>query len=181
MTLAFIDKLVVKAETQGGGATDIPVLQPCMVDGEKHYVLVMHTWHEDDLRTATSGGTWLDIQKSAAGAVGNKSPIFKGGLGMYRNVILHSHRNVIRYGNGGSGGNVPGARALFLGAQAGVAAWGSPGTGQRFQWHEETRDNGNMVVITTSSIFGVKKTRYTTEAGAQDVGVFAADAAAAVR
>ena len=40
MDLALIDKLVTRAETQGGGATDVPVLQPCMVDGEEHFVFV---------------------------------------------------------------------------------------------------------------------------------------------
>lgn len=181
MSLALIDKLVTRAETQGGGATDIPVMQPCTIDGEKHFVLVMHTWQEDDLRTASSGATWLDIQKAAAAAVGRSSPIFKGGLGMYRNVVLHSHRNVIRTADAGSGGNVEAARALFMGAQAGVCAFGSPGTGMRFDWFEDLRDNGNMVVISTSSIFGVKKATYQTDAGSQDVGVFAADTAAASR
>lgn len=180
MDLNVIDKLVVRAETQGGGATDIPVLQPCTVDGEKHYVLVMHTWHEDDMRKASGGTTWLDLQKALATAIGRQSPIFRGGLGMYRNVVLHSHRNVIR-DNMGSGGAVPGARALFMGAQAGVVAFGSPGTNMRFDWHEETRDNGDKLVISTSSIFGVKKTTYTTDGGAQDFGVFSLDVAAAAR
>lgn len=181
MDLALVDKLVTRAETQGGGATDVPVLQPCMVDGEEHYVMVMHKFQEDDMRKASGGNTWLDIQKALATAIGRQSPIFKGGLGMYRNVILHSHRNVIRFNNAGSGGNVEAARALFLGAQAGVVAFGSPGTGMRFDWNEETRDNNNMVVITTSSIFGVKKTTYVTETGPQDFGLFTADTAAASR
>ena len=181
MDLALIDRLVTRSETQGGGATDIPVMQPVTLDGEKHFVLVMHTWQEDDLRRASGGSTWLDIQKAAATALGRQSPIFKGGLGMYRNVVLHSHRNVIRMNNAGAGGNVESARALFMGAQAGVAAFGSPGTGMRFEWFEQTRDNGNMVVISTSSIFGVKKATYKTDAGNQDVGVFSADTAAATR
>lgn len=181
MSLAAIDKLVTRAETQGGGATDVPMMQPCMVDGERHFVLVMHTWQEDDLRTAAGGATWLDIQKAAAAAAGRNSPIFKGGLGMYRNVVLHSHRNVIRFNNAGASGNVEAARALFLGAQGGVAAWGSPGTGSRFQWYEEPRDNGNMVAISSHSIFGIKKTTFNTPAGPQDMGVFALDTAAASR
>lgn len=183
MDLSVIDKLVTRAETQGGGATDIPVLQPCKIDGEEHFVLVMHKFQEDDVRKASGGASWLEIQKALASAIGRASPIFKGGLGMYRNVILHSHRNAIRFANAGAGGNVEAARALFLGAQAGVVAFGSPGTGMRFDWNEESRDNNNMVVITTSSIFGVKKTTFTMpEAGtAQDFGVYACDTAAASR
>ena len=181
MTLGLVDKLVTRAQTQGGGATDIPVLQPCVVDGEEHFVFVMHTWQEDDLRKETGGASWLEIQKSLATAIGKQSPIFKGGLGVYRNVVLHSHRNAIRFNTAGAGANVEAARGLFLGAQAGVCAFGSPGTGMRFDWFEDQRDNNNQVVITTSSIFGVKKVTYNTPLGPQDFGVFAVTTAAAGR
>ncbi len=180
MDLALVDRAKTKADSQGGGATDIPVLQPCKIDGNETFVLVMHTFQEDDLRINTSTGQWLDIQKAAAGAEGRASPMFKGSLGMYRGVILHSHRNAIRFDTAGTGA-VEAARGLFLGSQAAVVAFGSPGTNLRFDWHEETRDNGDKVVISTSSIFGVKKVRFTTGAGAQDFGVFACDTAAAAR
>lgn len=179
--LRLIDRAKTKADSQGGGATDVPVLQPCKIDGNETFVCVMHTFQEDDLRANTNTGQWLDIQKAAAGAEGRNSPLFKGSLGMYRGVILHSHRNAIRFNNAGSGSNVEAARALFLGSQAAVVAFGSPGTNMRFDWHEETRDNGDKVVISTSSIFGVKKVTFTTAAGAQDFGVFALDTAAATR
>ena len=179
--LRLIDRAKTKADSQGGGATDVPVLQPCKIDGNETFVCVMHTFQEDDLRANTNTGQWLDIQKAAAGAEGRNSPLFKGSLGMYRGVILHSHRNAIRFNNAGSGNNVEAARALFLGSQAAVVAFGSPGTNMRFDWHEETRDNGDKVVISTSSIFGVKKVTFTTAAGAQDFGVFALDTAAATR
>ena len=181
MTLALVDKAKTRADSQGGGATGIPVLQPCKIDGNETFVCVMHTFQEDDLRTTTSTGQWLDIQKAAATAEGRNSPLFKGTLGMYRGCILHSHRNVIRFNNAGAGANVEAARGLFMGSQAAVVAYGSPGTGMRFSWFEETRDNGDKVVISTSSIFGVKKVRFTIEGTAQDFGVFALDTAAASR
>jgi N4-gp56 family major capsid protein len=179
--LRMVDRAKTKADAQGGGATNIPVLQPCKFDGNETFVCVMHTFQEDDLRSNTATGQWLDIQKAAATAEGRNSPLFKGGLGMYRNVVLHSHRNVVRFGNAGAGGNVEAARALFMGSQAAVVAYGSPGTNLRFDWNEETRDNGDKVVITTSSIFGVKKVTFTTETGPNDFGVFALDTAAASR
>ena len=179
--LRLIDRAVTKAQVQGGGATNIPVLQPCKIDGNETYVCVMHTWQEDDLRSNTNTGQWLDIQKAAAAAEGRNSPLFKGSLGMYRGCILHSHRNVIRFNNAGAGANVEAARAMFLGSQAAVVAFGSPGTNLRFDWFEETRDNGDKVVISTSSIFGIKKVTFTTEAGAQDFGMFALDTACATR
>jgi N4-gp56 family major capsid protein len=178
--LRLVDRAKTKADVQGGGATDIPVLQPCKIDGNETYVCVMHTWQEDDLRANTGTGQWLDIQKAAAGAEGRNNPLFKGGLGMYRGVILHSHRNIIRFNTAGAG-SVEAARGLFMGAQAAVVAFGSPGTNLRFDWHEETRDNGDKVVISTSSIFGVKKASFTINGASQDLGVFALDTAAATR
>lgn len=180
--LRLVDRAKTKADSQGGGATGIPVLQPCKIDGDETFVVVMHTFQEDDLRSNTNTGQWLDIQKAAATAEGRNSPLFKGSLGMYRGCILHSHRNVIRFNTMGAGVNYEGARALFLGSQAGVVAFGSPGTGMKFDWNEETRDNGDKVVITTSSIFGVKKVTFTYDVtGAQDFGVFALDTFAASR
>lgn len=179
--LRLIDRAKTKADAQGGGATGIPVLQPCKIDGAETFVCVMHTFQEDDLRSNTNTGQWLDIQKAAAAAEGRNNPMFKGSLGMYRGVILHSHRNVIRFNNAGAGANVEAARALFLGAQAAVVAFGSPGTNLRFDWHEETRDNGDKVVITTSSIFGIKKVTWNIDGANNDFGVFALDTAAAAR
>ena len=175
--LGLIDRAKTRADVQGGGPTGIPVLQPCKIDGNETFVAVMHTWQEDDVRTNSSTGQWMDIQRAAAAAEGRNSPLFKGSLGMYRGVILHSHRNVIRFNTAGAGA-VEAARGLFLGAQAAVVAFGSPGTNNRFDWHEETRDNGDKVVISTSSIFGCKKVSFSTEATAsQDFGVMAIDTA----
>jgi N4-gp56 family major capsid protein len=179
MSLELIDRAKTQADAQGGGASGIPVLQPCKFNGEETFVCVMSTYQEQDLRSSTQTGQWLDIQKAAAAAEGNKSNIFKGSLGMYRGVVLHSHRNAIRFNNWGSGANLYGARALFMGSQAAVMAFGSPGTKMRFDWYEEARDNGDKVVITTSSIFGIKKCTFdysgNQSANLNDFGLFALD------
>lgn len=179
--LRLVDRAKTKADSQGGGATDIPVLQPCKIDGEEVFVCVMHTFQEDDLRSNTGTGQWMDIQKAIATSEGRKSPMVKGSLGMYRGCILHSHRNVIRFNDYGAGGTYEAARALFMGSQALVEAYGSPGTGLRFDWHEEVRDNGNQVVISSNCTWGTKKVSFTTPIGAQDFGVFAMDTYAASR
>lgn len=179
MSLALIDRAVTKAETLGGGSSGVPSIQPVMIDGEEHYVLVMSPFQAYDLRTNSSTGQWLDIQKAAAAAQGANNPMFKGGLGMYNDVILHKHKGVIKFSDYGAGSNVAAARALFLGRQAGVVAFGSPGTGLRFDWNEEVEDRGNQVVITTSSIFGVKKSAFTIDGTSRDFGVVALDTAAA--
>jgi N4-gp56 family major capsid protein len=173
LTTTLIDKLLARAYMMGGGITQIPQIQPIKVDGEDHYVFLMNPWQEFDMRTNATTGQWLDIQKAAAAAEGRKNPIFNGALGMYNNVVLQSHKAVIQDNTAGAGANISSVRALFLGSQAGVCAFGSPGSGLRFDWHEETRDNGNEIVITTNTIFGVKKCTF----NGVDFGLISVDTA----
>lgn len=175
MNLNLVDKAKTYSSMMGGAHDQTPSIQPILINGEQHYVCLMNPWQTYDLRTSTTSNDWLDLQKQAMAAEGRKSPIFKGTLGMYNNVVLHEHQSLIRFNDYGSGGNVEACRGLFLGEQAAALAFGSPGTGLRFSWHEETRDNGNQVVITTSSIFGMKKVNW----NGKDYGVMAIDTAAA--
>ncbi len=172
--LNLVDKAKTRATMMGGGIQETPQIQPIMVDGEEHYCIVMNPWQEYDLRTDVGTGGWLDLNKNLAQAQGKKNAIFKGGLGMHNDVVLHCHKNTIRFNDYGVGANVDASRALFVGRQAMVCAFGSPGTNLRFDWHEESRDNGNEAVITTSTIVGVKKTRFNDK----DFGVISLDTAA---
>lgn len=181
MKLSEVDKLKAKAIMMGGGSgggsagtdgsTQTPQLQPIKIDGELHYVLVMCPWQTYNLRVDATSGGWLDIQKALVTAVGRKSPIFIGGLGIHNDVVLHEHKNVIRFSDYGAGANLPAARSLFMGEQAMVIAFGSPGTGLRFSWYEETRDNGNQLIITSSTIVGIKKVTF----NGKDYGMIALD------
>jgi len=179
MNLTLVERAQTKAEMLGGGTAGIPAIEACEIDGEPHYVICMSPFQAFDMRTNTSTGQWLDVQKAAAGAEGRNNPMFKGNMGMYNRTILHSHKGVIRFSDYGAGLNVAAARALFLGRQAGVCAFGSPGTGLRFGWTEETEDRGNQAVITTDTIVGIKKTAFTIEGTSRDFGVVALDTAAA--
>lgn len=177
MSLALIDRLVARSETMGGGSEGIPMIKPMMIDGEPHFVHVMHPWQEYSLRRDTGAGGWVDLQKALATAEGRAAPIFKGGLGMHNNVVLHKHRSIIQSNDYGAGANVNSARSLFMGRQAAVCAFGSAGSGLRFDWNEEQEDRGNQVVVTTGSIFGIKKTSFTIDGVSRDFGVIAADTA----
>lgn len=167
MTLGLVERLVAKAET-----TD-PMIQPFSVNGEKKFVLLMHTFQAFAMRTSTTENDWMDITKAAAGATGEKATYYKNSLGEYADVILHKHRNVIRFSDYGAGGpgTLPAARALFLGAQAGVIAYGQNSDTGRYNWHEESDDRGNALAITAGSIFGVKKIQY----NSADFGLMAVD------
>lgn len=172
MTRAVIEKAQVKATMLQAQDPENANMVPVSIDGEEHYVIVMNPFQAHDLRTA-SGSEWLDIQKAAAAAEGKNNPIFKGGLGMIKNVVLHEHRNSIRFSDYGAGSNVNAGRALFLGRQAGVVAYGTSG-GMRWDWKEETKDYGNEPTVASGAIFGFKKSRF----NGRDFGVLSIDTAA---
>lgn len=175
MSLSVVDKVATKAKVVGGGTAGTPAMVPCRIDGEERFVLVMHPFQEYDMRVSTTTGQWLDVQKALATAIGKESPMFKGGLGMWNNVILHSHKTVVGFTDYGVGTNLAARRALFLGRQAAVIAYGSPNSSERFEWIEETDDRGNQLVIVSGCIKGIKKTTF----NSKDFGVIAIDTYAA--
>ena len=152
MDLGLVEKANAKLETMD------PKIRPFRINGENRYVLLMHTWCAYDLRTSISQGDWLEIHKATDG---QKSLIYQNALGEFGGVILHKHRNVIRFDSTtGCASGVTAARNLLLGAQAGAVAWGSGGTVGRYSWNEETDDRGNALVITAGAIYGCKGTYY---------------------
>lgn len=169
----LVERATVKARMMRAKDPKAANMLPVTVEGEKHYVIVMTPFQEHDLRNETGERGWLEVQKAAAGAEGRKNPIFKGGQGMINNVVLHSHESVVRFADYGAGSNVAAARALFLGRQAGVCAYGTAG-GLRYTWKEEMDDFDNEPVVCAGTIIGVSKTRF----NGRDFGVCAIDTAA---
>jgi N4-gp56 family major capsid protein len=174
-SLTSIDKAVTKAETEGGGSDGVIRITPLRMDGVDKFVCLMHNFQEHDLRTTTSTGQWLDIQKATATNNGTKNPIFTGSLGEYRGVVLHKHNKVTRFTDYGVDHNVAAARAVFMGRQAMVAAFGSPANGLRFDWAEEWRDYKNRLGIATKCIVGLKRPQF----NSADVNSIVIDSAAA--
>ncbi len=172
MDLSIIERLIAKAETQD------PMIQPFSIDGELKHVLLMHVFQAYDLRNPLSTNDWVDIQKTA-GNRGDTNLLYRNAMGEYAGVILHKHRNIVRFNDYGTGwssytsstGLLTAARALFLGAQAGMIAWGGGSSNGRYSWNEEMDDRGNALAITAASIYGVKKTRF----NSKDFGVVAVD------
>jgi N4-gp56 family major capsid protein len=151
-TLDLIDDAVALADLS------TPLMRKVKVGGQSfRAVLVLHPYCVRDMRTNTSVGQWMDLNK-AAGVRGTGNPIFSGDdfIGVYNNVAIFKHPKVVYHDDWGSGA-VTGARNLMLFAQAGVIGFGSAGNGLRFSWHEEEEDRGNVHVIDTGSMFGVKK------------------------
>ena len=154
-TLDLIDDAVAMADLS------TPLMRRCKVGGQTfRAVLVLHPYCVRDLRTNTATGQWMDIQK-AAGIRGPQNPIFSGDdfIGAYNGVAIFKHPKVVLHDDWG-GAAVAGARNIMLFAQAGVLAFGSPGNGLRFTWHEEMEDRDNVQVIDTGSMFGVKSAQF---------------------
>ena len=169
MSKALIERACTAAKMMSQRDTEACSMLPMDVDGEGRFICVMSTYQAHDLRTADTSG-WMDIQKALITAEGKNTPIFKGGLGMINNVVLHEHEDCVRFSDYGASTNLPAARALFLGRQAGVVAYGTP-ENIRFSWTEEMKDAGNQPVVTSGPILGMKKTRF----NGRDFGVMALD------
>lgn len=173
MSRELVERASVKARMMRAQDPTTANMQPIKINSGDHYVLVMSPFQEHDLRNEVGEKGWLDVQKAAAAAEGKNNPIFKGGMGMINNVVLHSHESVIRFSDYGAGGNVAASRAIFMGRQAAVIAFGSKG-GLRFTWQEKKADYENLASINAGTIMGMKKARF----NGKDFGVLSIDTAA---
>lgn len=181
MSRDLVERLAVMPETLASNDPDGKVcgMQPVDVEGSRHFVLLMSPYQHHDLRTEKNNElSWAEVEKAAATALGKNSPLFKGASGMINDVVIHKHKNVRRFSNYGAGQNVEAHRALLMGAQAGILAYGVSGgtgkNGRRFSWHEKERDYGNSIGIAVGTIVGFKKTRF----NGADFGVVSVDTAA---
>ncbi|WP_417724567.1 N4-gp56 family major capsid protein [Salipiger sp.] len=173
MTRDTIERANVAASMMHALDPESASMVPVTVEGENLYVCVMSEFQCYDMRMDTGTGGWLDIQKAAAASEGSSNRIFKGSLGKLDKCVLHSHENVIRFSDYGAGADVPAARALYLGRQAGMVAYGTT-KGRRGIWVEDTKDFENQPRVAGGFIQGFKKTRF----NGRDFGVMAIDTAA---
>ncbi|HRA30283.1 MAG TPA: N4-gp56 family major capsid protein, partial [Acinetobacter johnsonii] len=176
MTLDLVDKLIVKATTEGGDADKKVRLTPLEKNGEDAFLMLLHPYQEHDLRKDSGTAGWLEIQKAAAGAEGLKSPLFKQALGNYRGVHFKKHKNVVLDNTYGAGANVQSARASFMGRQALVMAFGNASSANlRADWTEKKTDvDDNKQAISGRMMFNAKRPRF----NGQDVNSYAVDTAA---
>lgn len=174
MSVALLERVAVKPTMMNATNPDVVKMGPISIDSAKRFVVLMSPFQAHALRTETGDLSWSKIHQALATAEGRASPICKGGIGMINNLVLHEHENIRRFSDYGAGANVHAARALLMGRQAGVCAYGTGGKGTRFSWHEETSNAGNDVSIYAGVIMGAKKTRF----NGKDFGVCAIDTAA---
>ena len=153
MTLTMIDNAIEAAKV----AT--PLIRPININGGKHYVVFLHPYQVTDLRTTTSTGQWLDIQKAAmTGGKVAENPIFTGALGVYNGAILHESVRVTNGVHSSTGAaQTSTRRAVLCGAQAAVMGFGQGHSFKEFDWYEELFDYGNQLGVKAGAIGGLKK------------------------
>ncbi|MCZ2203719.1 N4-gp56 family major capsid protein [Bartonella sp. A05] len=152
--LKLIDKAVERAKLAN------PKIRPVRVDGENVYVLYLHPTQVTQLRTNTEAGQWLDITKAIYSGSRMKNPIYNGSLGMYNGVILREAEHVTEGVESGTLGNVVSKvrRAVLLGAQSAVIAFGKDQGATRYKLVEELFDYEREFGVAAKTIIGMKKT-----------------------
>jgi N4-gp56 family major capsid protein len=185
-------KVIKRAKRMAKLAT--PKIQPVRINGKDYYVMLIHPYQAESLKNDFE---WIDAQKRA-NLRGSDNPLFTGALGEIDGVLIHEYdRTPYRTGAGGTdpaegftlnaartattdavanGRTV--ARALFLGRQASVIAWG-----QRPRWYEDYADvNGRLPLVGVDCMYATTKARfrqYDSGAGSntdqEDLGIIAVD------
>jgi N4-gp56 family major capsid protein len=175
-TLDDVDKLLLRA-TRIDATTTRRKLQPLRIGGQNMYVMLIDKVLEHQLRVSTSG-RFYDLEKAKIQGGFKDSALIQTSLGVYRNVILHSHEGMIKFNDYGASSNLTAVRSLFMGAMAGAMAMGSDNGANKFSWHEKMFDYDNKLGVATGCIWGFQKTSYATTQGGstrEDYGVIALD------
>lgn len=128
---------------------------------EDMFVAYLHPYQITSLRRNTGTGQWQELNKWAAmGLKQTGNPIFSGAMGIYNSVVIREAYDVT---NGVSAANadVPTVkRAVLLGGQAAMMAFGQDNGPTRMTWNEELFDHKRRLEVSVMTIHGIKKTRY---------------------
>jgi len=136
-----------------------PKIRPVRVNGENKYVMYLHPTQVTDLRTSTSAGQWLDITKAVYNGSKANNPIYDGSLGEYNGVILREAEHVVPGVNSSTGAQITTVRrAVLLGAQSAVAAFGMKTAPNKYKMVEELFDYQRELGVSVQTIIGMKKT-----------------------
>lgn len=154
--LELLDKAVEKA------VVGAPMVRPVRVSGEDMYVVYLHPYQVTSLRTNTSTGQWLDIQKAAmSGGKISNNPIFTGALGVYNGVVIRKSQDVTQGARTDTGAAITTVRrAVLLGAQSVVMGFGTGKALTKYRWSEELIDHGRKLEVGGWTFAGMKKTKF---------------------
>lgn len=174
LDLSTINKLRVKAKKMLGGAPDKAVkMSPVTYGGKKGHIFSVCPEGMQDIRDDVGAQGWFEAQKALATAIGKDAELFKGGAGWINGVLTDEMETCVKFSDYGASGNVPAARALFLGANAACVANGTKGLtdGMTIELDEDTDDRKHDSILFFEMIFGADKTQF----NGMDYGVITVD------
>lgn len=92
-------------------------------------------------------------------------------------MILQEHKAAVRFSDYGASANINASRALFLGRQAVLVAFGNAGAKLPFDWVEKAVDLDNELIVAGAAMVGVKKATFEIPSTGQtyDFGAIAMD------
>lgn len=143
----FTTALISKAVAYAGKAT--PEIVPIPWNGKDLFVCIISPDQSFDMKTRDAN--WGQAQREAR-QPGLDNPIFTGAEGMWDGAVIHKHRRIATSAVWGSGSNLTGATALFLGLQAAGIAYA-----KKKIWDEKLFDYGNKAGFCIGAIYGVTK------------------------
>jgi N4-gp56 family major capsid protein len=124
------------------------------------YVIMMHPYQVTDMRRNTSTGQWQDLVKAAYMGSRDGFPIYSGAVGEYNSCIIRQGYDVTT-GVSATNTDAPNARrAVLLGGQACMMAFGQNNGPGRYRWNEELFDHKRRMEVSAWTIHGLKKVRY---------------------
>lgn len=139
------------------------MIRPVMVGGQEKYCIYIHDRQERQLRNDSATGGWQEITKfTYSGVDVSKNPLYTGAIGEYNGCILRRSQDVTNGVHSSTGAAETDVyRAVLLGTQAAVAAFGRKGFGpSKYRWNEELIDHGRKLEVSALSIFGIKKAQF---------------------
>lgn len=176
LALSTINKLRTKAKKMLGGQPDKAVkMAPIAMGSKKVFVLAVCPESIQDIRDDAGAQGWFEAQKALTTAIGKESEIFKGGAGMFNGVLVDEMETCVKFSDYGAGANVPAARSLFMGSNAGFIAHGTKGIadGMTVALDEDTADRKHDAILFFEMIFGADKTAF----NGMDYGLITVDSA----
>lgn len=168
--LSHIDRAVELAQT--GGSTGLPPIRPIknstLNSMGADYVVYIHPSQATQLRNDAT--QWSAIEKAKIqGGKTTANGYVTGALGVYNKTAIMTSARVtpgVHHTSGASVANT--RRAVFMGAQALVCAFGKGYGPSKWQVEEEPFDYKRQVGFAGLCVFGVKGSRYTIDGTSHD-------------
>lgn len=125
------------------------------------FVMYLHPYQVSAMKRNTSTGQWQDLIKAAYMGSSAAFPIYNGAIGEHNSVVLRAAFDVTNGVSAADGTAVTTVkRAVLLGGQACMMAFGQDNGPSKYRWNEELFDHKRRLEVSAWTIHGLKKTRY---------------------